>query len=174
MSDAQLLRAIYSNWDFQQALSALSFLLEECDFGAKYNYIQLRKFRCYETSVIISFSRPFESSRSATALGLKAIGVRLEREELALQQKVLNLRRKVVAHSDEEAMHFKGVLLQPFEDTDIQLPHFRYSESLHLHEHDFQLLDRLLRRLIHGITGALFAIAKTAPKRLERYKAPVL
>ncbi|MEA3085971.1 MAG: hypothetical protein QOC89_3668 [Paraburkholderia sp.] len=32
LTDGQLQRLIYSTWDFQQALSALTFLMEECDF----------------------------------------------------------------------------------------------------------------------------------------------
>jgi hypothetical protein len=71
LSDAQLQRIIYSLWDFQQALSAITFLLEECDFGAKYHFVELRKFRCYETNIIVSFTRPFETSRGHTSLGLK-------------------------------------------------------------------------------------------------------
>jgi len=54
---------IYSAWDFQQALSALTFLLEECDFDEQYSRIQLRKFRCFETTTIVSFSRPFKVAR---------------------------------------------------------------------------------------------------------------
>ena len=173
LSDAQLLRAIYSNWDFTQALSALIFLSEECDFSAKYNHIELRRFRCYETSAIISFSRPFEKSRKATTLGLKAIGLSLTSDELALKDKILNLRRRAVAHSDEEFMHFRGGTLQPFDDSAVRMPYFTYSESLHLEPQDIHALENLLRKLIHAISLAIFSIAQSAPHRLERYQRPL-
>lgn len=172
ITDGQLERAIYSNWDFQQALSATTFLLEECDFDRMYSYVELRKFRCYETSAIISFCRPFEDNRSSSKLSLRAIDVKLNQDEQAIKELLLKLRRKVVAHSDEELMHFRGITLQPFEDSQLRLPHFRYSETLHLEQADFRALEKLLHRLICGISTMLFRVAQQAPDRLERYKAP--
>jgi hypothetical protein len=75
--------------------------MEECDFEARYNRAELRKFRCYEASLIISFARPFEPSRGQTTIGLRAIGLELNPEETRLKEAMLSLRRKVIAHSDE-------------------------------------------------------------------------
>jgi hypothetical protein len=173
LTDAQLRRLIYSNWDFQQSLSALIFLMEECDFDAEYSRVDLRKFRCYETSVIVAFARPFEPSRGRTAVGLKAIGVSLSPEELSLQAKVLDLRRKVIAHSDEDEMHFRGTLLEPFEDTSPRMALFQFSESLHLDPGHMRPLESLLRKLMHAITRTLFQVAQTTPSRLETCKTPL-
>ena len=128
LSDAQLLRLIYSAWDFQQALSAVTFLLEDCDYGSKYNAVSLRRLRCYETTAIISFCRPLEPSRGSTVLGFRVLGVRLTAQEEKLKKRVLQLRRKVVAHSDEEAMLFLAEILQPLEDVPIEIPHFQFKE----------------------------------------------
>lgn len=171
-TDAQLLRLVYSTWDFQQALSALTFLMEECDFQAKYSKVQLRKFRCYETSIIISFARPFETSRGRTSIGIKAIGVKLDTEELNLKNKLLELRRKVIAHSDEDSMHFTGTLMQPFEDTQTKFPLFNFKETLHLEQGELRPLEELLRKLIHGISTTIFQISQTNPTKLEIYKSP--
>lgn len=172
MTDAQLRRVIYSNWDFQQALSALTFLMEECDFDAKYTNVQLRKFRCYETSVVIAFARPFEISRGRTSIGLKALGVRLDGDELVLKERMLNLRRQVVAHSDEDSMHFRGSLMQPFEDHEVTIPLFKFNETLHLNVSELRPLEALLGKLMHAVTHTLFKIAQVAPERLDVYKAP--
>jgi hypothetical protein len=172
LTDAQLRRVIYSNWDFQQSLSALTFLIEECDFDRKYSHVELRRFRCYEASTIVSFCRPFESSRGSSTLGLKALGITFEHHERALKDRLLTLRRKVVAHSDEDFMHYRGSLLQPFEDLKLRLPIFTFSESLHLARNDLQPLELMLHRLIHGISTALMLVAKEAPHRLEHYKEP--
>jgi hypothetical protein len=173
LTDPQLHRLIYSNWDFQQALSALTFLMEDCDFQARYGRVELRRFRCYETSCIVSFARPFEMSRGQTTVGLKAIGVRLDDDESRLKDKIVSFRRKVVAHSDEDYMHFRGAVLRPFEDSPIGMPMLQYSETLHLAESDLRPLEKLLHRLIALVSKALFEIAQYAPERLSVYKAPV-
>lgn len=172
LNDSQLHRLIYSNWDFQQALSALTFLMEECDFQAQYGRVELRKFRCYEASLIISFARPFEPSRGQTTLGLRPIGVQLDPQEIALKEVMLNLRRKVIAHSDEALMHFRGSTHRPLEDSLISLPLFQYVESLHIKEAHCRPLETLLRKLTSSISKALFELAQAAPDRLTLYKQP--
>lgn len=172
LTDAQLLRLVYSQWDFQQALSALTFLLEECDFEERYSAVQLRRFRCYESSIIISFARPFEVSRGKTALGLKAIGIQVSQAERQLRDRVMELRRKVVAHSAEEAMHFKGEILQPYDAIGIKIPLFRFQETLHLAQDDLRPLETLLRKLTYAIGSTLFGLAQVSPERLEAYKVP--
>lgn len=172
LSDAQLLRITYSLWDFQQALSALTFLMEECDFEAKYSVVQLRRFRCYESTVIISFARPFELSRGQTVIGLKAIGVQLTQEERRLKERIMKLRRKVIAHSDENAMHFNIQLMEPLEGNELKLPLVRFAESLHFSASELRPLETLLARLTSSITTVLFRLAQTNPERIQGYKTP--
>jgi hypothetical protein len=172
LSEAQLNRIIASLWDFQQALSALTFLMDECDFDVKYSKIQLRKFRCYETTVIVSFARPFESSRGKTVLGLKNIGISLSSTEKLLKERLMGLRRQVIAHSDEDAMHFRGTVLFPFDDSPIGLPILRFQETLFLNRDELRPLEALLRKLMHGVTRFLFTVAQSKPNRLDVYKTP--
>lgn len=77
----ELIRIIYSQWDMQQALSALTFLLEDCDFEQKYSRAEIRKFMCYEANLIISFSRPFIQSRGKSILNLKKMGISLSESD---------------------------------------------------------------------------------------------
>jgi len=172
LTDGQLHRLIYSTWDFQQALSALTFLMEECDFEARYNRVELRKFRCYEASLIISFARPFEPSRGQSTIGLRAIGLQLNPEETRLKDAMLSLRRKVIAHSDEQLMHFRASTHQPLEDSPISLPLLQFTESLYIEAAQCRPLETLLRKLIAGIGKALFALAQAEPERLNLYKQP--
>lgn len=172
LTDGQLHRLIYSNWDFQQALSALTFLLEECDFEARYSRVELRKFRCYEASLIISFARPFEPSRGQTTLGLRALGIQLNAEETKLKESMLSLRRKVIAHSDEQLMHFRVSTHQPLEDSPMSLPLLQYAESLYIEAAQCRPLEALLHKLMAGISKALFALAQVEPERLNLYKQP--
>ena len=172
LTDGQLHRLIYSTWDFQQALSALTFLMEECDFEARYSRVELRKFRCYEASLIISFARPFEPSRGQTTIGLRAIGLQFNSEETRLKEAMLSLRRKVIAHSDEQLMHFRASTLQPLEDSPIALPLVQFTELLHIEAAQLRPLEALLHKLIAGISEALFSLAQAEPERLNVYKRP--
>lgn len=172
LTDTQLIRLIQSCGDFQQALSALTFLLDECDYAAKYSAVELRKLQCYENSAIVAFARPFEVSRGRTALGLRAVGVQLNADEEKLKNEVIELRRKVVAHSDEERMHFKISTIQPFEDSPISLPVLLFQESLRLESRKTEELVALLRKLIRALSETIFSIAQLQPERLNAYKAP--
>ena len=172
LTDTQLRRLIYSNWDLQQALSALTFLLEECNYDSEYTSVELRRFRCFEATAIIAFSRPFEPGRNETTLGLRTLGVRLTASEESLQQRILDLRGKVIAHSDEDEMHFTGEILEPLEDLPIRIPHFQYVESLYLGEGEAHALEHLLRRLLHRIASVLDELSKSAPERLSQHKRP--
>jgi hypothetical protein len=42
--------------DLQQALSAREFLYE-CDETQTYSKIELRRFRCYETTLVVAYAR---------------------------------------------------------------------------------------------------------------------
>lgn len=173
LTDTQLTRAIQSCGDFQQALSALTFLLDECDYAASYSTAELRKFQCYENTAIVAFSRPFEVSRGRTVLGLRAIGVHLSQAEEQLKSKVIDLRRKVFAHSDDERMHFKISTIQPFDDSSVALPVLTFQECLHLAHAEAKELRALLHKLFSSLAKTIFALAQNQPERLNVYKLPV-
>ena len=171
ITEAQLERAIYSIWDFQQALSALTFLIQDCDFDAKYSKVELRRFRCYESTLIISMARPFEKTRKGTTIGLRAIGINLSQDQKALVDKVLELRRKIVAHSAEEEMHFR-VTTFPIKDIGVNVPHFQFNEGLHLGEKELRELEYFLRILTSQMGEFFYKVAQKQPDMLARYKEP--
>mgnify|MGYP006432966033 CR=1 FL=1 len=167
----QLERTVYSLWDFQQALSALTFLLEDCDFDQNYTKVDLRRFRCYETTLIVSMARPFEKSRGATALSLRATGIRLENAEKTLVDRIMALRRRIVAHSDEEEMHYRSNTFPVLEGT-YNFPYVQFDEKLHLEEEELLQLETLLRKLKQRIAEFLFELAQEESGVLDRYKKP--
>lgn len=170
ITEQQLTRAIYSLWDFQQALSALTFLLEDCEFEEKYDKVTLRRFRCYESNLIISMARPFETTRGGTTIGLKALGIQILDSEKALVEKVLGRRRKIIAHSAEEEMHFR-VSTFPV-DGEMTFPHFQFNEGLHLEERELLELETFLRKLMSGMAHFFFKVAQENPEMLNKYKQP--
>lgn len=171
MNEKHLTRAIYSLWDLQQALSALTFLMEDCDLDATYSKVELRRFRCYESTVIISLARPFEGTRSGTSLSLKRMGIKLSTDEKQLLEKIMHLRRAIIAHSGEDEMHFR-VHTFPILDGQFNVPHFQFNEGLNLRAVDHLQLEGFMHRLIGGITKFFFEIAQSNPSILEKYKVP--
>ena len=167
LTEQQLERAIYSIWDFQQALSALTFLLEDCDFDRKYDKVSLRRFRCYESTLIISICRPFEATRS----GLRALDIKLTNHEKALVKKVKDLRGAIIAHSAEEEMHFR-VSTFPVLDGDFNIPHFQFNEGLYLDKSELLELEVFLRNLKEKIAKYFFKVAQEKPELLEKYREP--
>lgn len=103
-SHRRRIRLLYSMKDIQLALSAADFL-QECDPEARISMVELRRYKCYETTAIVSYARPFSESRGGfPKLSLKMIGVRLDEDKKALHEKLLDLRNRTVAHSDAEMM----------------------------------------------------------------------
>lgn len=169
LTEKQLIRAIYSSWDFQQALSALTFLLEDCDFEAKYNKVDLRRFRCYESTMIIAISRPLEQTRGETTIGLRALGIRNSDDEKILLNHISNLRNKVIAHSLEEEMHFR---IETFDVDGINIPNFNFSEHLLMTYEELQRTEVLLQKLIRAIGKFIFDLAQREPELLKKYNVP--
>ncbi|ODN67404.1 hypothetical protein [Methylophaga muralis] len=171
LTEAQLDRVIYSLWDFQQALSALTFLLEECEYKEKYSRVELRRFKCFEATAIISFARPFVTSRGKTTLGLNSLGIQLSKKQKELRDKLIYIRKTIVAHSDEEEMHFRSHTFD-ISDFDAKMAHFQFDEGLHLSEADVWKFVELLHFLKDGIFKRLFNLAQHQPEMLNKYKQP--
>jgi len=173
ISERQLDRLIQSKWDFQQALSALTFLLEECDYEGTSSVIEMRKYRCYETTLVVSMMRPFIQSRGETILNRGIVGYKFSKEEENLFEKVKDARNKVLAHSDNEEMHFKTVNLDigP-DDFDFTFPHIVYDEGLFFKESEIRVLENLLRYLRHHIYNVLTEYSQANPEKFEKYKQP--
>ncbi|MDF2415401.1 hypothetical protein [Aeromonas sp. 1HA1] len=165
-------RVIYSGWDFQQALSAVTFLIQECEYDKKYSHIDLRRFRCFETTLIVSFARPFKVGKGREELDLSLIGFEFSTEELELKNKIIRLRDKVVSHSDEEEMEYLTYSIKPFDDHDVRMPIARFREALYLEEDEIKKLDSLLQRLNYALSIYQFKIVQLHPDEFNKRKSP--
>tara|TARA_R110002049_G_scaffold35531_7_gene114644 strand:+ start:3285 stop:3827 length:543 start_codon:yes stop_codon:yes gene_type:complete len=163
-------RIIYSSWDFQQALSALTFLCEECEFDEKYSKIELRRFRCFETTVIVSFARPFKVGRGKSPLELSEIGFQFTEDEEKLKNKLLRLRDKVVSHSDEEEMVYRTYSFSIFDDSDIRIPRALFQEGLYLRQEEYREIEKLLHKLMHAILKFKFDFVQKHPELFNQVK----
>jgi hypothetical protein len=87
-----------------------------------------------------------------------------------LVEKILDLRRKIVAHSAEEEMHFR---LSTFPvDGEINIPHFQFNEGMHLEERELLELETFLRKLKSEMFHFFFKVAQENPEMLNAYKQP--
>jgi hypothetical protein len=103
-AERRRIRLLYSLGDFQLALSACDFLYE-CDPQSRYSKIELRRFRCFETSLIIAYGRPFSQSEGGVPpLTLKMAKAELTEQQQSLHRRLVRMRNKVIAHSDREMM----------------------------------------------------------------------
>lgn len=171
---SQLLRVVESVDDFQMALSALAWFRELWDPDEKYVKLEIRRMRCFEAAVVISFFRPFAKARGHTVLSRKLIGVKFTDEEQAVYSKIEMARNKLIAHSDEESMNFR---IDPFaidsSSGEIQVPQFTFDDGLLFEYDELFLIADLLRRLMYGANLIIWEFAQRYPEELRFYKQPV-
>ena len=171
ITDKQLRRCLASLADLHQAATAVSLLRSEVHWNRKYKNEELRRFRCYETTAIVAFSRPFATGRSGVSLSLKALGVTLTEPQKALKKKVQTLRDKIVAHTDDDWMHFR-VSLHEFKGFDQPLPHYQAVEGIRLSETELRVLDEMVYEILEGIRRLMFDMSRECPERVEGYVRP--
>lgn len=145
----QLTRLLLTSRDFQLALSAVAFLLEDVDWDESYRIPDLRRFYCYEAAMVVSYARPFVHSRGGVRpFSWKDISAELSEKELALHDKVLLDRNKLVAHSDADYVELRRIVIRTrFPDRephDFAMP--RYHEGIRLTYEDCRTAEVLLRR----------------------------
>jgi hypothetical protein len=106
LTENQIIKLIQSINDFSVANSALIFL-SEVEGDKTYSKGDLRRFRCFETTAIISYARPFSESRGIVPkLTLNLLGIKLDQQNLTLHNNLIALRNKTFAHSDSDMMRF--------------------------------------------------------------------
>lgn len=133
MLEDQDWRKIQALQDFQQSLSAFTFFL---DVPAVTTEIERRRFRSYHDSAVISYCRPFTTSKGLPMLSLKQIGIKTTNDEKALHRRLMEYRNKVVAHTDADRMRLLVTSWTAFEGEKYAIPHV-------VEEEGFEFLDDL-------------------------------
>jgi hypothetical protein len=169
-AEARRRRLLYSLNDLQQALSACEFLYE-CEETETYSKIELRRFRCYETTLVVAYTRPFSHSRGeAPPLTMKMVDLKLSKERQALHDSLMEMRNKIMAHSDSEMMR---MTTQTFDvpmregDPPMYLIQTVFDEGVTLT--GFRLIDvnELLREVFHAVYRTLHREAQADPKSFD-------
>jgi len=163
------LRMLYSMKDIQLALSAADFLLS-CDPDDPISKIELRRFKCYETTAIVSYARPFSDSKGdVPKLSMKMIGVKLDDQQQALHDELMHLRNKVVAHSDAELMRMVVKLRQLDLGAGQTMPHINtsFDEGLDFVGDRVEDLLGLLHKVYGGLFDTLTEDARANPSKFD-------
>jgi hypothetical protein len=155
-AERRRIRLLYSLGDFQLALSVCEFLYE-CDPQSRYSKIELRRFRCFETSLIIAYVRPFSQSEGGVPpLTLKMAKAELTEQEKALHRRLIRMRNKIIAHSDREMMRMTTQTIDvPFADDEKNgraffLIHSVFDEGITLLGDLLIDTNKLIRKVFHA------------------------
>jgi hypothetical protein len=142
--------------DLQFSLSAIT-LLGEIEGAEKYNRVELRRFKAYETAFIMSDARAFTENRGGRdrKLSLRKIGTCLDGKQKRLHEKIIKLRNRIYAHSDTEfAMVRIDFMEMPLKsDPDFHLHHVQFDERLHFVKAS-EITETM--EMISAITHALY------------------
>jgi len=151
----QLTRLFLTNRDFQLALSAVTFLLQDVDWDASYSVPDLRRFYCYEAAMVVSYVRPFTQSRGgARPFSWKDISVKLDDAEKALHERLVVDRNKLFAHSDADYVELRRVIFRmrmPGRRKPLDFAMVRFNEWVRLSTKECLTAQQLLHRALHAI-----------------------
>jgi hypothetical protein len=163
-AEARRRRLLYSLNDLQHALSACEFLYE-CEEKNTYSKIELRRFDAMKRR---SSSRTRGRSPSLGApLTMKMVGLKLSNDRQALHDRLVDMRNKIMAHSDSEMMR---VTTQPFDvsmqagEPPIYLIHTVFDEGVTLRGTVLIETNILLREVYQAVYGIL-----TTPDEIETW-----
>lgn len=167
----QILRMLHSASDFQQALSSITFFMEEVDYTQETTpIVELRRLHCYETTAIVSFTRPLTETRGNNTLSTKFIGLKLSGTDRAQIKKFKDIRNSYMAHSAEDTMHFRVSMIDV--KGSFKAPFTQFDEGLVLSEKDAFELARLSRLFLFHVMETKFKLAGESPELIEMYKQP--
>jgi len=158
LSEAKKVRLLYSLKDFQVALSAYDFL-SEVDFDALISKVELRRLKCYETTMIVSYVRPFSAAYGKVKpLKFEDIGIVLSEKEAILHDRLISLRNKVFAHSDGDRMRLvaKPMKIEMSDGFTFQTFQTAFDDGLEFSDY-MEIMDvsGLIRRMFHAVWTTL-------------------
>jgi len=163
-----LRRLCISHADIQMSLSAITFL-NDVEKDEQYNYVELRRFKCYETAFIIAYARAFSKNKGGQypRLDLSKIDFSFSPDQKSLHDKIVKLRDTIFAHSDQD---FVNVRLDLFKDNingkELPLIHSQFDEGLHYI--DFVEMNAIMT-MMNSILQALYVKMLSLSVELEKH-----
>jgi len=139
------LQLVYAQQDLQIALSAADFLWGTDPDEPLESLKELRRVRCYEQAMVISYGRAFKKAQwggtkpqgerlHLPALTMEELGIQPQEAEQQLHDKLLAMRDQEIAHSDHSKMRAKVSVEAPLSRPDgspLYLPIASFDEGVH-------------------------------------------
>jgi hypothetical protein len=175
----KLTRLMISSHDFQQALSAATFLLEDVEEGAaKYSLADLRRFRCYETSMVIAYARPFSMAKGEVRpLTWKDTRLSRTAEETELHKKIIKHRNTLYGHSDAEFVEMRVLVMRhrasDRKDWEFDFTSPRFEEGMRFSLAEVLDIATMARRLLHGTIEETQRIGAPFKDRFTKYEIDI-
>jgi hypothetical protein len=136
--------------------------------GNPISKVELRRYKCYETTAIITYTRPFAESRGEFHLIFRMLNFYPSASQLAIHDEVMTLRNKLIAHSDFDMMrmvtqHFKI----PMREGEEEFVAFQAvsDEGITFHGKKCDALEELIRYVHHFLFKHLIFHAQKYPDK---------
>jgi hypothetical protein len=173
---SKLTRLIISLHDFGQALSAATFLLEDVEEDVeKYSRADLRRFRCYETAMVIAYARPFSMAKGEVGrLSWKDTGMPPKTAtENELHEKLVKHRNTVYGHSDAQFVEWRVMVMHQYfdhNDVDYNWLYPRFEEGMRISLDEISAIHEMLHRLTHRVLLEIQRIGAEFKDRFTTYE----
>jgi hypothetical protein len=170
----KLTRLLISVRDFQEALSAVTFLHADVDQFAKYSLAEMRRFRCYETAMVIAYARPFSMAKGEIGpLKPKDTGLSMTAAEKSLHGKLITHRNTVYGHSDAEFVEMRVMVLHlPLDHNpagfDWVMP--RFEERMRFSLTEIGAIQDMLHKLVHALAHQCQKLGAAFKDRFTTYE----
>jgi hypothetical protein len=166
----RFIRMMYSRYDLQLALSAITFL-SECEWERPISTVDLRRYKCFETTAIVAYTRPFVESRGGHyPLNFKMINFLPSAPQLAFHDEIINLRNKVIAHSDFDMMRMVSehyTIPMPHQGKDFVFFQSVFDEGITLNGKKCDAVENLIRYVFDALVRHLYSEAQNNPGKFS-------
>ncbi len=145
----KLNRIILACRDFQESLSAVTFMLEDMDPKEEetYTLAELRRLRCYETTAIVAYARAFNSQRGGKRdpFSFEDIDLDLDKDEQDFHNKLISLRDEIYAHSDADVLDYSASIgeFEIRKDKVMRFMRTVHFEGTRLRWNEYRLFEKL-------------------------------
>lgn len=148
-------RLVQALADFQMALSAIDFMCE-LDEDTRLTRVERRRYRCFEDAAVIAYGRAFSNAEGLPFLVFKHMDIKPTPEEQELHDRLIERRRKVVAHSDADRQRILFATEEfQADDGKFMIPHVDFDDALAFYSDRLNIM-KWLRRLIQAAGTVLF------------------
>lgn len=167
---SRLRRMLLSQRDFSIASSAATFLLEDVDEDLRYNLADLRRFRCYETAMVVAYARPFSMAKGAVhPLKKRDVGLSGKHPFNPMHERLISYRNTIFGHSDADHVSMAVWSITPFDERpDIAMTLPRFDEGMVFTLAEVRLISDAIYTFLAKIVETIIEVEAPFRDRFHR------